>query len=159
MLRKALVLAAALCGLAAPALAATTEEEPKAVHWSFPGPFGKFDTEQLQRGYKVYHDVCAACHSMNLLSYRNLGQPYAPFWSEKYPDPNQNPYVKALAAEAQVPDIDQDTGDPITRPATPADRFKAPFPNEPAARASNVGALRPDLSVIVKAREGGAPYI
>ena len=158
MLRKALILAAAL-GLAAPAMAATNAEEPKDVHWSFEGPFGKFDTEQLQRGYKVYHEVCSACHSMNLLSYRNLGQPHGPFFDAKYPNPNQNPYVKAIAADIQVPDIDQDTGDATTRPATPADHFKAPFPNEPAARASNGGALPPDLSVIVKAREGGPRYI
>ena len=158
MLRKALILTA-LLGLATPVLAATNAEEPKDIHWSFEGPFGKFDTEQLQRGYKVYHEVCSACHSMNLMSYRNLGQPYGPFYSAKYPNSNQNPYVKAIAAEIQVPDIDQDTGDAVTRPATPADHFKAPFPNEPAARASNGGALPPDLSVIVKAREGGPQYI
>ena len=77
MLRKAFAIAAAL-GLFAAAqasFAATTEVEPKDVHWSFEGPFGRFDQEQLQRGYKVYHDVCSSCHAMHLMSYRNLGQP------------------------------------------------------------------------------------
>lgn len=160
MLRKAFVLAAAL-GLisAAPTLAKTTAEEPKDIHWSFEGPFGAFDQEQLQRGYKVYHDVCSACHAMSLVHYYDLGANGGPFYSAKYPNPNNNPYVKALAAEAQVPDIDGDTGDPIQRPATTADHFKSPFPNEAAARASNGGALPPDLSTIVKAREGGPQYV
>lgn len=160
MLRKALVLAAAVgLTLAAPALAATTSAPLKDVHWSFEGPFGKFDQGQLQRGYKVYHDVCSACHSMNQLHYFNLGEPGAPFYNEKYADPTQSPYIKAIAADFKVPDIDPDTGDPIQRTATPADRFRAPFPNEPAARASNGGALPPDLSVIIKARDGGPQYV
>jgi ubiquinol-cytochrome c reductase cytochrome c1 subunit len=160
MLRKGLALAALGFALVAgPALAATTSEEAKDVHWSFEGPFGKFDKEQLQRGYKVYREVCSACHSMNLLYFRNLGQPGGPFYDPKYPNQNDNPYVKALAQDIQVSDIDSDTGDPIKRPATPADKFPAPFPNEAAARASNGGALPPDLSVIAKAREGGPAYI
>lgn len=161
MLRKALVLAAALVGLsaAAPSIAATTALEPKDVHWSFEGPFGKFDTEQVQRGYKVYHDVCSSCHSMNLMHYYNLGQFGGPFYDPKYPKPNDNPRVKAIAADFKVPDIDSDTGDAIQRPATPADKFKAPFANEAAARASNGGALPPDLSVITKARDGGPRYV
>ena len=159
MLRNALVLAAALGLIAtAPALAATTQEELRDVHWSFEGPFGKFDTAQLQRGYKVYHDVCSSCHSMNLVHYYNLGEPGGPFYKEKV-KPTDNPYVKAIAADFKVPDIDQDTGDVIQRPATPADRFKAPFANEFAARASNGGALPPDLSVIIKARDDGPRYV
>lgn len=161
MMRKALVLAAFL-GLAAaaqPVFAETTALEPKEVHWSFEGPFGRFDQEQLQRGYKVYHDVCSSCHSMRLMSYRNLGQPGGPFYDPKYPNPNDNPYVKAIVQDFKVSDIDSDTGDVIKRPATPADAFVSPFPNEPAARASNGGALPPDLSLIVKAREGGPRYI
>ncbi len=159
MLRNAIAAAAALFALGGgAALAATSAEEPKDVHWSFEGPFGRFDQAQLQRGYKVYHEVCSACHSMNLMAYRNLAQEYGPFWSEKYPNPNKSPYAKAIAAEIKVNDIDE-SGDPTTRPATPADYFKAPFPNEAAARNSNGGALPPDLSVIVKAREGGARYI
>ena len=160
MLRKALVLAAVLgFAAASPVLAKTTAEEPKDMHWSFEGPFGRFDQEQLQRGYKVYHDVCSSCHSMRLLSYRNLGQPGGPFFDPKHPNPNDNPYVKAIAKDFQVPDVDQETGDAIKRPATPADAFVSPYPNEPAARASNGGALPPDLSVIVKAREEGPRYV
>jgi ubiquinol-cytochrome c reductase cytochrome c1 subunit len=160
MLRKGFAFAAlGFALLAGPALAATTQEEPRDVHWSFEGPFGKFDKEQVQRGYKVYREVCSACHSMNLMYFRNLGQKGGPFYDPKYPNPNENPYVKSLAKDIQVKDIDQDTGDPITRPATPADKFPAPFPNEPAARASNGGALPPDLSVITRAREGGPAYV
>ena len=161
MLRKGLAFAAlGLALVAAPAaLAATTHEEPKDVHWSFEGPFGKFDQEQLQRGYKVYREVCSACHSMNLLYFRNLGQKGGPFYDPKYPNPNENPFVKSLAKDIQIKDIDPDTGDSISRPGIPADKFPAPFPNEPAARASNGGALPPDLSVIAKAREGGPAYI
>ncbi len=140
------------------AIAATTSEDPKDVHWSFEGPFGKFDTEQVQRGYKVYHDVCSSCHSMNEMHYYNLGQYGGPFYKEGV-KPTDNPYVKALAADFKVSDIDGDTGDVIQRPATPADKFKAPFANEYAARASNGGALPPDLSVITKARDGGPQYV
>ena len=160
MLRKALVLAATLgLSLAGAAHAATTSEEPKDVHWSFEGPFGTFDTEQLQRGYKVYHDVCSSCHSMDLLHYFDLGTPGGPFYDSKYPKPSDNPRVKAIAADFKVPDVDSDTVDAIQRTATPADTFKDPFANESAARASNGGALPPDLSVITLAREGGPQYI
>jgi ubiquinol-cytochrome c reductase cytochrome c1 subunit len=141
------------------ALAATTNEEPANVHWSFEGPFGKFDKEQLQRGYKVYREVCSACHAMDLMYFRNLGQKGGPFYDPKYPNPNNNPVVKSLAHDIQVKDVDTDTGDVVSRPATPADKFAAPFPNEYAARASNGGALPPDLSVMAKAREGGPAYI
>jgi ubiquinol-cytochrome c reductase cytochrome c1 subunit len=165
MLRKAFAFAAlGLALMAGPlfagqASAATLQEEPLDVHWSFEGPFGKFDKEQVQRGYKVYREVCSACHSMKLLYFRNLGQKGGPFYDPKYPNPNNNPYVKSLAHDIQVKDIDQDTGDPISRPATPADAFPSPFPNEPAARASNGGSLPPDLSVMAKARDGGPAYI
>ncbi|HXQ11975.1 MAG TPA: cytochrome c1 [Caulobacteraceae bacterium] len=159
MLRKALALAAVSWLVAAAAQAATTALPPKDVHWSFEGPFGQFDQEQLQRGYKVYHDVCSACHSMDLMSYRNLGQEGGPFYDPKYPNPNDNPYVKAIAKGFQVSDIDQNTGDTIHRPATTADTFVPPFPNDAAARASNGGALPPDLSLIIKAREDGPQYV
>src|ERR1700744_4631079 len=164
MLRKGFAVAAlGLAVLAGPmagqALAATTQAEPTELTWSFDGPFGKFDKAQLQRGYKVYREVCSACHSMDLMSFRNLGQKGGPFYDPKYPNPNNNPVVKSLAHDIQVKDIDQDTGDVISRPATPADKFPAPFANEYAARASNGGANPPDLSVMAKARECGPAYI
>jgi ubiquinol-cytochrome c reductase cytochrome c1 subunit len=160
MLRKGFAFAAlGLALLAGPAFAATTQEEVRDVHWSFEGPFGKFDKEQLQRGYKVYREVCSACHAMNLMYFRNLGQKGGPFYDPKYPNPNENPVVKSLAHDIQVKDIDTDTGDTISRPAMPADKFPAPFANDYAARASNGGSLPPDLSMMAKAREGGPAYI
>ena len=96
---------------------------------------------------------------MNLLSFRNLGDPGGPFWDPRYPNPNDNPVVKAIAREYQIADIDPDTGDANRRPGTPADRFVAPFANDAAARASNNGAVPPDLSVMARAREGGPNYI
>jgi ubiquinol-cytochrome c reductase cytochrome c1 subunit len=161
MLRKAFVIAAVLGFTAAAqaSFAATTQATPKDVHWSFEGPFGRFDQEQLQRGYKVYHDVCSSCHAMHLMSYRNLGQAGGPFYDPKYPNPNDNPYVKTIVQDYKVPDIDSDTGDIIKRPATAADAFVSPFANEAAARASNGGALPPDLSLIIKAREDGPRYV
>src|SRR3954453_11486629 len=138
MLRKGLALAAlGLALVAGPALAKTSFEEPKDVHWAFEGPFGQFDKEQLQRGYKVYREVCSACHAMDLMYLRNLGQKGGPFFDPKYPNSNDNPYVKSLAKDIQVKAIDSDTGDAIQRAAPPADKFPAPFPNEPAARALN----------------------
>jgi len=162
MLRKTLVLAAALgLVIAGPAMASGGALHPKEIDWTFNGPLGKFDQAQLQRGFKVYQEVCAACHSMRQLSFRTLGEKSGPFYDEHYKNPNDNPYVKAIAAgwAQQVPDIDSETGDPVLRPATTADRFPAPYPNEAAARAGNGGALPPDLSVIAKARHGGADYI
>lgn len=162
MLRKGIALAAfGLAVLAAPAaLASGPAPAPlKEAEFSFEGPFGKFDQAQLQRGYKVYREVCSACHAMSLLSFRNLGDKHGPFYDEKYPNSNDNPYVKSIAAEYQINDIDSETGDVVQRPGTSADRFPNPFPNEPAARASNGGALPPDLSVIAKARHHGAHYI
>src|SRR5687767_1764506 len=134
MLRKGLALAAlGLAFLAGPALSATHPKPPEPIGFSFEGPFGKFDKAELQRGYKVYREVCASCHAMELMSFRNLGQKGGPFYDAKYPNPNDNPYVKALAAEIQVNDIDSETGDTVQRAATSADRFPSPFPNESAA--------------------------
>jgi cytochrome c1 len=119
--------------------------------WSFAPPFGTFDNAQLQRGFQVYRDICAGCHSMRLLSYRNLGEPGGPEFSEKA--------VEALASKVQVTDGPDDKGQMFQRPARPSDRFRSPYPNEQAARAANQGALPPDLSVIAKARPGGPDYI
>ncbi|ENZ82126.1 MULTISPECIES: cytochrome c1 [Caulobacter] len=163
MLRKLSVIAAVAglltVGASAPAFANGGALEPKDVHWSFEGPFGTFDQAQLQRGYKVYREVCSACHSMKLVAFRNLGDKGAPFYNPKYPNSNENPVVKAIAKDYQVADIDGETGDAIKRPATPADRFPSPFANEAAARAANGGALPPDMSLLAKAREGGPAHI
>jgi ubiquinol-cytochrome c reductase cytochrome c1 subunit len=124
--------------------------EPKPFHLSSDGPFGKFDKAQLQRGFQVYSEVCSACHSLELVSFRDLkGLGY------------NEAEIKKIAADwkVQVPSINPDTGEPATRKALPSDRFPAPFANEIAARAANINALPPDLSLIVKAREGGAAYI
>ncbi|HEV7229402.1 cytochrome c1 [Brevundimonas sp.] len=153
-------LAAAVALSAAPALAAGGESKhPRPGGFSFEGPFGRFDQGQLQRGYKVYREVCAACHSMSLMSFRTLGQRGGPFWDPEAESPATNRYVRALAAEVQVADIDSETGDPIMRPATAADRFPSPYPNVTAATAANGGAYPPDLSVMAKARHDGANYI
>ena len=154
-----LALAGAVTFGAGAALAAGGAKHPRDGQYSFDGPFGRFDQAQLQRGYKVYREVCAACHSMNLVSFRHLGMPGAPFYDPEYPNPNDNPYVRTIAAEFQIPDIDSETGDTIQRPGTSADRFPNPYPNEAAARGGNGGAMPPDLSVMGKARHGGANYI
>jgi len=161
MLRNVLALAVLLGLAAAPALAATTQAPLQEQHWSFNGPLGMYDQAQLQRGFKVYEQVCSQCHSINYIAFHNLGDPGGPFWSPKYPNSNDNPYVKAIAAAwpRQVSDINADTGDPTHRPATTADVLVPPFPNDAAARASNGGALPPDMSLLVSAREGGPSYV
>jgi cytochrome c1 len=128
-------------------------EEPHIARqaWSFTGPFGTFDNAQLQRGYQVYKEVCSNCHSMRLLSYRNLGERSGPGFSPEA--------VDALAAQAEVTDGPNDKGEMYQRPARASDRFRSPFPNPEAARAANKGALPPDLSVMAKARPGGPDYI
>jgi ubiquinol-cytochrome c reductase cytochrome c1 subunit len=159
-LTAAVVAGLAFMGVAVgTATAATHPIPPKDGNFSFEGPFGSFDRAAMQRGFKVYAEVCAACHGMNLLSYRNLAQPGGPFYDERYPNPNDSPYAKAIAAAVEVNDIDSETGDLVPRPATPADRFRQPFANEAAARAVNGGAYPPDMSVITKARAGGPDYI
>ncbi|WP_428675301.1 cytochrome c1 [Reyranella sp.] len=141
----AIALAALTAG--AVAIAAESVVHPPHKHWHFQGPFGTYDRAAAQRGFQVYKDVCAACHSLSLLSYRNL--------TELGLTEDQ---VKGIAAEFQVPDLSDD-GSPIERPARPSDRFKKPFPNALAAAAANGGKAPPDLSLIVKAREGGPDYI
>ncbi len=161
MVLKALVIAALTSGLliAGPALAESTQLPPKDVHWSFEGPFGHYDQEQLQRGYKVYHEVCSSCHAMSMVAFRNLGDPGGPFWDPNYKNSNDNPKVKAIAKDFQVADIDTDSGDTIKRPGITADYLPSPFANDAAARAANGGALPPDMSLLAKAREGGPAYI
>src|SRR4051812_4546218 len=124
--------------------------EPKALHLPSDGPFGKFDKRQLQRGFQVYSEVCSACHSLKLVAFRDLkGLGY------------NEAEIKAIAAgwKTQVPSINPDTGEASTRKALPSDNFPSPFANETAARAANNNALPPDLSLMTKAREGGAAYV
>ena len=130
-----------------------SEEKTKLleVDWSFKGITGKFDRSSLQRGYQVYTEVCASCHSMNLVSYRNLGEPGGPEFSVDQ--------VKAIAANFEVEDGPNADGDMFTRPARPSDKFVSPYPNVQAATAANGGAYPPDMSVLVKARKGGSDYI
>jgi ubiquinol-cytochrome c reductase cytochrome c1 subunit len=161
-MKKTLVLIAAAAGLtlaAQPALASGGAQHPRSGGFSFEGPFGTFDRGQLQRGYKVYREVCSSCHSMDLMHFRTLAEPGGPFYDEHQVNAAENRFVKVLAAEIQVPDIDSETGEAIMRDAVPADRFPNPYPNATAARAGNGGATPPDLSVMAKARHDGANYI
>lgn len=146
-MRKLLLAASAACLLVGPARAA---EEGHFEHqkWPFHGVFGTFDRAALQRGFQVYTEVCSACHSVELLYYRDLEE--IGFSDEE---------VKAIAAQKQVQDGPNDAGEMFERPARPSDHIVRPFANERAARAANNGALPPDLSLITKAREGGEDYI
>ena len=134
----------------APLAAEEFHKPPKPLHLASDGPFGKFDKRQLQRGFQVYSEVCSACHSLSLVSFRDLkGIGYS------------DAEIKKIASDwkTQVPSINPDTGEAATRKALPSDNFPPPFPNEVAARAANNTALPPDLSLMAKAREGGAHYI
>ena len=124
-------------------------KHPKHLTLASDGPFGKFDRQQLQRGFQVYKEVCAACHGLSLVAFRDLH------------DLGYNEAeVKAIANQwaIEVPSVNPDTGEAATRKAIPSDRFPSPYANETAARAANNNALPPDLSLITKAREGGAAY-
>ena len=131
----------------------SSEETNKLLSndWSFKGFTGKFDRASLQRGYQVYTEVCASCHSMKLLSYRNLAEEGGPEFSEDQ--------VKAIASNFEVTDGPNNDGEMFTRPAKLSDKFVKPYQNIEEAKASNGGAYPPDMSVLVKARSGGANYI
>ena len=124
--------------------------ESKEVHFSFDGPFGKYDRRQLQRGFQVYKEVCSACHSMKLVAFRDLEE--IGF---------SKPEVKAIASgwAVETPSINPDTGEPATRKSLPSDHFPSPYANEIQARAANNNALPPDMSLLAKAREEGPHYI
>ena len=130
-------------------------EEKKAEFikndWSFEGVFGTFDRASLQRGYQVYQEVCAGCHSIQHLSYRNLSEKGGPELSLDE--------AKAIAAQFEVTDGPNEDGEMFTRPGRLSDKFVSPFPNTKAAAAANGGAYPPDMSVLAKARKGGADYI
>ena len=148
----ALVLAGSLLGLAViaqPALAADEHSPaPPRVKWSFSGPFGKYDRAQLQRGLKVYREVCAVCHGLKYVAFRNLADLG---YSEGQ--------IKAIASEYKIQDGPNDQGDMFEREGRPADHFPTPWPNENAARARYNG-VPPDMSVLAKARgyERGFPW-
>jgi cytochrome c1 len=142
----ALVLLAVSVGANSAARSAENQTPAKDMAYSFEGPFGTFDRGQLQRGYKVYKEVCANCHAMRLLSFRNLADHGGPEFSEEQ--------VKALAATFQVMDGPNNDGDMFERPGLPSDRFPRPFPNDQIARIANNGALPLDLSLVTKSRAG-----
>ena len=123
-------------------------KHPKDLHLASDGPFGKWDLQQLQRGYQVYKEVCSACHSLKYVAFRDLAQLG---YSEAE--------VKAEAASWTVPGVDPVTGETNTRPGTPTDYFPSPFANDIAARAANNNAIPPDLSLMAKARHDGPAYI
>lgn len=128
--------------------AAGNTPKPPKQDWSWSGPFGTYDRAALRRGLQVYAEVCSSCHGVKLVAYRNLMD--IGFSEDE---------VKAFAAEYEVEDGPDDEGEMFTREARPADRFVEPFANENAARASNNGALPPDLSLMTKARIGGPDYL
>ena len=148
----ACALAAALSAFAARAALAQEAEAPPMQRWSFAGPFGLYDPQQLQRGFKVYREVCSNCHSLKLLAFRNLADPSGPGFTEEQ--------AAAIAATFQVSDGPNDQGQMFQRPGRLADHFPPPFPNDQAARAALGGSLPPDMSVLAKARgyERGFPW-
>ena len=125
--------------------------DPIKVNWSFKELTGKFDRASLQRGFQVYKEVCASCHSMQYLSYRNLGEPGGPEFTQEE--------VKAIAASVEIEDGPDSQGEMFIRPGKPSDKFKSPYPNVEASTVANGGAYPPDMSVLVKARPGGADYM
>jgi cytochrome c1 len=153
---RSIVLAAALAAsLSATGMRAASAQEaeaPPRQHWSFHGPFGTYDTAQLQRGFKIYREVCATCHSLKLLAFRNLADPGGPEFSEAQ--------AATIASSFQVTDGPNDKGEMFQRPGKLADHFPLPFPNDQAARAALGGGLPPDMSVLAKARgyEAGFPW-
>jgi ubiquinol-cytochrome c reductase cytochrome c1 subunit len=149
-MRLALIAAACAGILSVGTAAAQTAEPatPPPQHWSFGGVFGTYDLASAQRGFQVYKEVCSNCHSMNLLHYRDLAGIGL-----------NADQIKAIAASVEVPGGYDDSGQPVNRPGLPSDVFKAPFPNPKAAAAANGGAIPPDQSLILNARENGANYI
>src|SRR5882724_5477012 len=144
-----LALAAALIlGFAGIARAEEEAPSPPRQVWSFNGVFGTYDRAALQRGFQIYKEVCAACHSVKHLAFRDLAE-------IGYNEGE----VKGIAAQVQVTDGPNDSGEMFQRPGRPSDPIPGPFANDQAARAANNGALPPDLSLITKAREGGADYV
>ena len=126
-------------------------EKLLSSNWTFKGPFGKFDRSSLQRGYQVYQEVCASCHSLKYVSYRNLSEPGGPEFTKEE--------VKAIAASFEIIDGPNSDGEMFTRPGRISDKLVMPYKNEEEAKVANGGAYPPDMSVLVKARKGGADYV
>ena len=152
-----LVFVAAFAG-SAMAVAMGEQYPLKDESFSFQGPFGTYDRAALQRGFQIYNEVCKSCHSLNRVTFASLTESGGPEFTEAQ--------AKAIAASYQIPAAPNkqgqtydDKGNRLTRPGILADHFPPPFPNEEAARAAFNGALPPDLSVIVKARDGGPQYV
>jgi cytochrome c1 len=160
-MRQYLPLLAVFAALSTSAFAAPSASAPlppKAMDWSFNGVFGTYDRGALQRGFQVYKEVCASCHGLNMVAFHDLAAAGGPSFAEAQ--------ARAIAAGYKIPaepnergEIFDERGNRLTRPGTLADHFPPPFPNEPAARANNGGALPPDLSLILKARKGGPDYV
>lgn len=180
MLRALTAAAAVFVAAVGVAFAAGEAEHPHDHPFSFDSPVGNYDMAAVQRGFQVYQQVCSTCHAMEHLSYRHLGEEGGPFalyivrnhetgeperhigkpaHGGSFVDVTENEYVRAIANAVTITDIDPSTGQPMDRPGRVSDRFRSPFPNEIAARASNGGAYPVDLSSITKARHGGADYI
>jgi len=147
MLKRLLVALVAVI-MAGPAYAAGGDVTLEKRDWSFNGPFGTFDKAAMQRGFQVYREVCAGCHSLKFIAFRN-------FADLGYNEAE----IKAIAAQYEVQDGPNDDGEMFMRPGIPADRMPSPYANDNAARASNGGALPPDLSLIAKARANGPDYL
>src|SRR5258708_9079112 len=153
MISRRIITAFALAAsLSATALqTASAEDAPPRQKWSFAGPFGIYNQAQLQRGFKVYKEVCSTCHSLKLVAFRNLADPGGPGFTEAQ--------AAAIASDFQVTDGPNDQGQMFQRPGNLADQFPPPFPNDQAARAALAGMLPPDMAVLAKARgyESGFP--
>lgn len=157
MTMKRTILALTLAGFAAAASPVLAQEhghetlQPPKVKWSFSGPFGKFDQAQLQRGFKIYREVCANCHSMQMVAFRNLADVGGPGYSEAQ--------AAAVASEYKIKDLD-DKGEAMERAGRVADYFPSPFANDLVAKAANGGTVPPDFSTLAKARtyERGFPW-
>jgi len=142
-----LAIVGVVSSIASPATAAGGAALPEQK-WSWSGPFGTFERASLRRGLQVYAEVCSSCHSLDLMKYRNLSD--IGFSDDE---------VKAFASEYEVEDGPDDEGEMFDREARPSDAFVSPFANEQEARASNGGAMPPDLTLMIKARKGGPDYL
>lgn len=167
---RSLAIAAAAAAAPSAALAASGDVlEYKHNHWHFNGPFGSYDKEAVQRGFQVYRTVCASCHAVEQLSFRNLGEKGGPFHLDACPagipattncsNAAENPVIKALAAEYEITDGPDESGDMFQRPGLPSDKIPGPYANPQLARVANGGALPPNLALVIKARHHGPDYV